>query len=881
MRPEVRDWANARIRAAIHTDSTAPSCSDALTVVQSLATDALLTADDLTARLNRACNEASKALPRAVHDLEFVRKDIAALSDSFKLLRNVKDQKGNVNDSFDGLLLLDTIRLRMQTAWTTLQEAENWNSLAAELETTLADADFLKAGSRLAEASRSLVLLQGTPEWEERRTLLHNLQNQLEALISPALMDAFTNHDLKLVKEYQTVFDQIHRPNEFLSYYFKSTKGPILAFWKKVYDERNMEDPQSFVLGLQLFLSHFSLVVKQEIGWIDQILSNRIPNFVKLIHQVVHSLKPSLRFSLEQLKNKPDFVQVLSECFTMSVDWCIDMEQELFSSKVDLRQLLANSTATSSNIPVVVKKVSSNQLLQQPTTKSLSISQEFSDWAHPILDAFSPFFQINTTMESAYLIASIPAIFTSTKKLSVPQSSQSQSIRIKLLLTLDALNETVRPAIQSVLRASLKRCVDFTGGFGVLATVAAIDEFLLSAAIRISKLLEMLQAVSNIESGQNSDLNSFENVVIFGSDDLKPGAVVFEDYAVFGESEDDSIWKIFELGLRFLGATREFLRIVEESAEDVRERFNPVGRHLLSQTTTHSEDGANVSADSPVDSNQDGRPRVFECVSALSLLMTSPLNTPKLRNFYNQLNENQASAKVLYPKATAHLVSLGLKTQTSLFNLVFIPISRHLTPMASLTIWGAENESSGVIGAGDIPRIGMSPSVHMTRVGEALLTLPQKFDIHIGDVIGDLGNPDVEMVVRSLPHIVEEDFAVHDVVEKGDTVDEKELRNESEPIFDQGDLIHLWITSLSRATMELLVVQVTEIPKLGKYGTRQLATDVDYIVKVLETIDVDISPDLSNILQVLEMTDDEIRGVLGEGGGVIFRKLAKIRGLLQ
>ena len=73
--------------------------------------------------------------------------------------------------AFDDLLKLDTIRSRMAAVKRALEEADSWNTLTSELDAIFAgggDASEERAGTRLAEAARSLVLLHNTPEYEER-----------------------------------------------------------------------------------------------------------------------------------------------------------------------------------------------------------------------------------------------------------------------------------------------------------------------------------------------------------------------------------------------------------------------------------------------------------------------------------------------------------------------------------------------------------------------------------------------------------------------------------------------------------------------------------------------------------------------------------------
>ncbi|POW18683.1 hypothetical protein PSHT_05487 [Puccinia striiformis] len=84
----------------------------------------------------------------------------------------------NSTDDTDQLLshlsTLDLIKERMESARTVLREAEAWSTLESEVTGYLTDPipSHLKAAERLAEAARSMVVFQHTPEYEGRRGLM-------------------------------------------------------------------------------------------------------------------------------------------------------------------------------------------------------------------------------------------------------------------------------------------------------------------------------------------------------------------------------------------------------------------------------------------------------------------------------------------------------------------------------------------------------------------------------------------------------------------------------------------------------------------------------------------------------------------------------------
>src|SRR6266542_1650341 len=120
----------------------------------------------------------------------------------------------------------------MEASRDVLKEAENWNNLEQEASSIFSSKDYQKASVKLMEAEKSLVIFQNTPEYEERRKLLTELQNQLEATVSPQLVNALSQHDIGACQKFYQIFSQIGRKKEFSNYYYGSRKAPLVKMWQ-------------------------------------------------------------------------------------------------------------------------------------------------------------------------------------------------------------------------------------------------------------------------------------------------------------------------------------------------------------------------------------------------------------------------------------------------------------------------------------------------------------------------------------------------------------------------------------------------------------------------------------------------------------------------
>ncbi|KAI9340289.1 Golgi complex component 7-domain-containing protein [Obelidium mucronatum] len=851
---QTKAWVNAQLQ------QTPPVDLDSLVARWNIS--ALTLAKDL----ERNISTATTTLPLLTVDLALAKNDLKELKELEESTRN-----HSKNDAFDRLSLADKIRRRMLAAREALRDAENWTLLAQDMDPLFESKDFAKAALRLSEATRSLALLQGTPEYEDRRSMLHQLQNQLESAVSPSLANAFANKDIKTVIELKLVFEQINRSTDFAAAYFKATKAPLLVLWRELVGSlpimepdgnlktataitANVNDASVFLLSLQKFLDAFLSVLRHELDWAKELFpGNAVANMVKLIHQTFNSLKPSLRFSLDRLKTnqKNSFVLIISQCFRACVSWCTTVEIELASHS----NIIPAPQSTASQ-HIVVKKPSSTQLLvPAPLIQS---KFDMAGWAYPILETFSPYHQTYAKLESSYLSSTLPGIFSSPRYLPPTMTSLG-----KLTLTLDVLVDHVLPSVFESLQTACARTVDFTAGFGFEGYIEAADLFLVNVVKRVEGVVFDLNALSGSENSAAPAVSG-TNVVTFRTSGAKGQENDDdEEYGLTASKLDDGQeWVTFELGIKFLTVIKSIHDGIRGQEANVLKTVMEVSKRL--------EAGKSVDLASPVSQailDLSKTPPVFSSKSSLSLLESSSLNTPKLQ----LLLFSPPLPSPLFTNSAHNLEIITSQTQAVLFQMVFGPIGKHLPEsISTLPLWTLDVDPTNIgKSVADIPRFSLSPSVFITRVGESLLTLPQRFDMHLSisttsnnrnrdDGLGDtLIEAALELGVRGLPNLVPADFIFEDTEAEEVASDQKSRKG-----LEQDDIIHLWITSLARSCMEL-------------------------VVKLVEAMDVGVVSDLTNVARVLDTHGEEaaLKGILEESkedetNGNIIRKVAKICGVV-
>lgn len=82
-------------------------------------------------------------------------------------------------------------------------------------------------------------VLHDVPDFEERKKLLSELKNRLEALLSPQLISSFQTHSLAEAKRYVTIFTGIHRYPQLKNYYIgcHKVRSGAVVFSLKIFAE--------------------------------------------------------------------------------------------------------------------------------------------------------------------------------------------------------------------------------------------------------------------------------------------------------------------------------------------------------------------------------------------------------------------------------------------------------------------------------------------------------------------------------------------------------------------------------------------------------------------------------------------------------------------
>lgn len=856
-------------------------------------------------QLENTIEDVVKNMPSIVSEIETIQQSSKNLKQSVAL---VKSSLGNIEDNtgkaIERLKYLDLVKTRMELSRDVLREAENWSNLEAEASTIFASQDYQKAAIRLQEAEKSLVIFHNTPEYEERRKLLTELQNQLEATVSPQLVAALSQHDISACQKFFTIFSQIGRKKEFCNYYYGSRKAPLVKAWQNAsISDINQTTAtvvtaptttmteaisapttvvqKKFVDFLQEFFQELFVVLNEEYTWCGNIFPDANETIMALVENIFNSLKPSLGIRLVGLVEyyHEQCLPEIINAFIVSENFGRQVERVLFNPNSQINQISQISQINQTNQINSVRK--RNSITNSNSTNDVGINTKFLPkvnivtWGQVLFESFSEYQHDYAEFEKNYLIDLLKRVI--------------REKRNGGLLDLERVMADNIGRIFSMAENALQRCMALTHGFAAVGFVDVINHYFAEFIEEYQSLLDQLRI----------DCGLKENTRILSSTSTN------QDYFDFDQDRlQQEDWSNFQIGLRLLATCRlasDKLNIFETTVKSTLSTVLPLINHdedlewYERKSTTILDPNKTLSVGTQ---------------SSILLLKQSPLNSYLLYELLSNLETRE-----LLESSKTSIRNFIKSCQRFVYDTIFLPIVKHLANLPSMEIWKATAELAQVSPFNlEIPTFSLAPSEYITRVGEHLLTLPQQFEVYADD-------KSLAFSIKSLPYSDEIPMQTDTIVEGiySTTMSSNTLRdpldadglssssitiangcgttNEdkdttitttanmgitttvettatattatSPQITDQEEIsteevTHAWITSVARGTMHVLLERILAIPQLSSHGTQQLLTDLGYLTNVLSALDILPTRELFIAVKVLEMDEDKVVRLLRE-----------------
>ncbi|EMD31987.1 hypothetical protein CERSUDRAFT_69049 [Gelatoporia subvermispora B] len=841
-----------------------------------------IASEDTSSQVERLIDDISRGASRLTYDLHFMREGALTLQ---SVLHDVESTSRaslstDTNAALERLHFLDTVKRNMEAAREVLREAESWGTLESDVTSLLGEKNYEKAAERLGEASKSMAVFEGTPEYESRRTMMVSLQNQLEAALSSALVAAVQSQDVAVCRSYFTIFSNIQRETEFRNYYYGSRRASLTEAWAnaKLSDcspASASSDGQSFATFLSAFYASCLTVLQNERVSIPSIFPDPQPTMSSLITTTLNALQPTFSERLSSFVSYhgaaalPPLIAVyrVTEEFAIAV-------QKLFE-KLGYSPVFAPAAPSDSTPQRTLHRRrssrSSMSMARRPVHRAsisgsdaIALALPNSEWEQALFEPFVDFQTEYGALEQRFLESTLGVILASPTVRGNTGSDRARSLRERAVDVFSAAED------------ALGRCTSFTHGYGASGLVHAVDRFVAS----------FVNTVRQDVTGDTKQAGP-------GTAGMPgaPGAAELSDLDY--KAED---WAEIQALLHLLEAVR--------ALSDRTATFENALRTALVQVAV-SIRGIRASPGIP---HLSGTPR-----GALMLLVQSTLNSVELQDLLGKVEPEAAPGTALDSRRSPHVptppassppppllpdartsISLLARTcQTALQTTLLAPLRAHLASYPQLQLWSESDaaqeakRSGGATSEVQVPTFSRSPSTPMQRVAEGLLNLPRLFEVYAADDALAVELASLPFVSRELLESFAAPPPPPDLLAsassssssggmphtrrspslslRGPPVQPASLADADMQLAPEA-VASVWLSALGRALLAHLTRDVLpRIRALGAGGAAQLAADLGYLGNVARALGVEWAP-LEQWRRWVEAEDADGKTKLSEVG---------------
>eukprot|EP00904_Undaria_pinnatifida_P008473 jgi/Undpi1/4756/HiC_scaffold_18.g08109.m1 len=202
------------------------------THLSTVATKLQAVSTSINAGLEKSMVEIMVSVPRVVTEVERVEASIKTLhAELSNLSGQLEEIDHGANAHVETLARLDLVKTHMGDCLHTLTEAASWNALVREVNARFGQEDLKGVAERLEAMVRSMAVLKDMPEAEDRAATLTGLQERLEDLLQPKLLEVLKKDRMGPLAEYALMYRQLGRTDVFRSDYCKTKAAAAHKRW--------------------------------------------------------------------------------------------------------------------------------------------------------------------------------------------------------------------------------------------------------------------------------------------------------------------------------------------------------------------------------------------------------------------------------------------------------------------------------------------------------------------------------------------------------------------------------------------------------------------------------------------------------------------------
>lgn len=227
-----------------------------------------------------------KNLPKVIKDTEELSEDAANLQSKMSSVQEeIEKIKRNTGLTISSLEKIDKVKMELIKYKEALHEADKWTVLSNDIKAALDVRDIDTVISKVITMQQSLNVLTKSHDYEDKKLELESFKNQLEAMASPLLLQAFTSKSVEQSKKYVHLFQGINRLPQLLKLYSQNQKSLLLQSWDIMSE---LESEENIVSSFQDYYGVLLKTWQEQVKWCDSVFS--LPSGTNIILELYKDL---------------------------------------------------------------------------------------------------------------------------------------------------------------------------------------------------------------------------------------------------------------------------------------------------------------------------------------------------------------------------------------------------------------------------------------------------------------------------------------------------------------------------------------------------------------------------------------------------------------
>ncbi|KAH9309805.1 hypothetical protein KI387_037716 [Taxus chinensis] len=774
--------------------------------------------EEIAASLDEQSSSALLRVPRASRDVIRVRDDAVVLRSAVSgILHKLKKAEGSSAESVAALARVDTVKQRMEAAFQTLKDAAGLTKLSASVEDVFSSGDLSQAAETLANMRHCLSVVGEVSEFANVKRQLEVLEDRLEGMVQPRLMDAISNRKVDAAQGLRHILIRIGRYKYLEQQYTKIRMKSLRRLWEdfdsgkgnmgisKVDSEKQLGERQpatigamnndtyiSFTRWLPQFYDEVLLNLEQEWKWCITAFPEEYKSLVpKLLVETMSTISTSFIARIDVAMGEASSGMRTSTGGLSDISFGENLRSNKIKTKhmerlIELHNMTGAFAKNIHHLFAVADMAVLANTLRAIYSPYESYKQRYGDLELTILSAEIS----NLDLRGA-----------------VPRGVGAQGV--ELSETVRRMEESV-PQVIVLLEASVERCISFTGGSEAEALIRTLDDTMLQYLAMLHETLKSLRSVCGVDQSAHGDLIGAKKET--GSDKREVHGVNLLDMV-----SDEEEWSIVQGALQMLTVADSLSSrssVFEASLRASLARLNTTLQisNVLASIGQTRIFGADVNGS---DELSKAGAATFD-MAALRLI-DAPEKARRLSNLLEQAKDPRFHA---LPHTSQRVGAFSDAVNELVYEVLILKIRYRLKDVSRMAIWTLVEEDN----AFSLPSFSAYPQPYITSIGEYLLTLPQQLEpLALGG--GTTG-----------------------------------LNTHADASTDEAQFFATeWMFKVAEGATTLYIEQLRGIQSISDRGAQQLSADIEYLCNVLSALSKPTPPVLATFHNCLTTSREQLR----------------------